>query len=152
MGDDTHAPFSLGQQITNAVTTVINAIPVTVNGDFGSIAADIDAMEDVAAALSQEVEHGYTPCLSRVTTSMTTQLVGAPPDIFPELDAFMTAHHDAQLTTYSNAFNFRDGTGHFATAAKTVSDKYRGSDAFARASVNDVNKALDSASTTELAQ
>ena len=108
--------------------------------DYGAIEADIQAMEDFAAGLAKEVETGYGPHLDLVTTSMMTTLPAAPN--FPELQAFLMQHHDVQTATFSNAFNFREGTGQFASAAKTISHEYRGSDAFSHARVADVDNAF----------
>jgi hypothetical protein len=111
--------------------------------DYGGIEADIEAMSDFASGLSKEVSDGYGPHLSLVTSSMLTQLPGAG-DHFPEMQAFLKHHHEAQTATFSNAFNYRYGTDDLANAAKTISKEYRGSDAFAAASVHDVDKALAS--------
>ncbi|BFU42340.1 hypothetical protein [Krasilnikovia sp. MM14-A1004] len=110
--------------------------------DYGAIEADIQAMEDFAAGLLKEVDNGYAPHLDLVTSSMLTELPTAPN--FPELQSFVTHHYDVQTTTFANVFNFRDGTGQFALAARTISDEYRGSDAFSHARVSDVDRAFDS--------
>jgi len=109
--------------------------------DYGAIEADIQAMADFAAGLGKEVVDGYGPHLSLVTTSMLTTLPAADAN-FPELQRFLTYHHEVQTATYSNTFNYRDRTGELATAAKTISTEYSGSDAFSRAKVNDVDRAL----------
>jgi hypothetical protein len=109
--------------------------------DYGSIEADIQAMSDFAAGLSREVSDGYGPHLSLVTQSMLTPLPGAD-DHFPELKSFLEHHHEAQTATFTNTFNYRDGTGDLANAAKTISREYHGTDAFAEASVKDVDNAL----------
>jgi hypothetical protein len=109
--------------------------------DYGAIDADIQAMADFAADLNKEVVDGYGPHLSLVTTSMLTPLPAADPN-FPELQQFLDHHYEVQTATYSNAYNYRDSTGELATAAKTISTEYSGSDAFSRAQVNDVDKAL----------
>ncbi len=111
--------------------------------DYGSIEADIQAMSDFATGLSNEVSNGYGPHLSLVTASMLTPLPGSD-DKFPELKSFLEHHHEAQTATFNNAFNYRDGTGAFANAAQRISKEYQGSDAFAEASVKDVDKALTS--------
>jgi hypothetical protein len=109
--------------------------------DFGDIAADIAAMEEFAKKLAADVQNNYVPHLSGVTDAMLTQLP-PPAATFPELVAFMTAHNEAQGITQENVFNFANGTNTFATAAQTISEEYRGSDAFSRARVDDVEKAL----------
>ncbi|GAB1643090.1 hypothetical protein [Krasilnikovia sp. MM14-A1259] len=108
--------------------------------DYGAIEADIQAMEDFAAGLAREVETGYGPHLDLVTASMLTPLPDAPN--FPELQAFLRDHHDVQVATFSNTFNFRDGTGQFAEVARSISQEYRGSDAFSHARVDDVDAAF----------
>ncbi len=112
--------------------------------DFGDIAADIAAMEEFAKKLAADVQNNYVPHLSGVTDAMLTQLP-PPAATFPELVAFMTAHNEAQGITQENVFNFANGTNTFATAAQTISEEYRGSDAFSRARVGDVEKALHQA-------
>ena len=116
--------------------------------DFGDIAADIAAMEEFAKKLAADVQNNYVPHLSGVTDAMLTQLP-PPAATFPELVDFMTAHNEAQGITQENVFNFANGTNNFATAAQTISEEYRGSDAFSRARVNDVDKAFDQAHSIE---
>jgi hypothetical protein len=108
--------------------------------DYGSIEADINAMEDFAAGLDKEVREGYEPHLQLVTTSMMTELPHAPK--YSELNSFLDAHYKVQMATFSNTFNFRAGTGQMADAAKTISDQYRGSDAFSQTRVKDVDSAF----------
>jgi hypothetical protein len=109
--------------------------------DFGDIAADIAAMEEFAKKLAADVQNNYVPHLSGVTDAMLTELP-PPAATFPELVSFLTAHQVAQDTTQTNVYNFANGTNRFATAAQTISAEYRGSDAFARARVRDVDEAF----------
>jgi hypothetical protein len=110
--------------------------------DFGDIAADIAAMEEFAKKLAADVEKNYVPHMAGVTSAMLTRLPQAA-DTFPELGAFLAAHQSAQDMTQANIYNFANGTHHFASAAQTISAQYRGSDAFSRAKVKDVNDAFD---------
>jgi hypothetical protein len=112
--------------------------------DFGNIEADIAAMEEFATKLAADVQKNYVPQLGGVTDAMLTQLPPAA-TTFPELIDFMTAHQQAQDITQQNIFNFANGTNHFAKAARSISEEYRGSDAFAHARVSDVDKAFDKA-------
>jgi hypothetical protein len=116
--------------------------------DFGDIAADIAAMEEFAKKLAADVQNNYVPHLNGVTDAMLTELP-QPAATFPELVEFMTAHNTAQTVTQENVFNFANGTNHFATAAQAISAEYRGSDAFSRARVKDVDKAFDKALSPE---
>jgi hypothetical protein len=116
--------------------------------DFGDIAADIAAMEEFAKKLAADVEKNYVPHMSGVTSAMLTPLPPAA-DTFPELGAFLSAHQSAQDTTQANVYNFAGGTHHFASAARTISAQYRGSDAFSRAKVKDVDDAFDKAASPE---
>lgn len=109
--------------------------------DYQSIEADVSQMEEFAAKLAAEVQHNYATHLPYVSESMTTPLPRVSGN-FPELLDFMLTHRRAQDTTQTNVYNFRDGTGSFATAAQKISDNYRGSDAFAQARVSDVDRAL----------
>ena len=112
--------------------------------DFGSIAADISAMEEFAKKLATDVQNNYVPHLAGVTDAMLTELPPAA-TTFPELIEFLTTHRQAQDVTQQNVFNFANGTNHFAKAASSISAEYRGSDAFAHARVSDVDKAFDKA-------
>ena len=96
----------------------------TFTAGFASIETDIEAMEEFAAALAKEVQSGYDPLLEQVTDAMMMELP-AGSAAFPELQSFMKQHHDVQLQTFSNTFNFRDGTNQFATVAQSISDEYR---------------------------
>jgi hypothetical protein len=111
--------------------------------DFSQIEADIEAMEKFATQLSADVKDNYAPHLSTVTDAMSTQLP-SPPSEFIELITFLFAHHEAQDQAHQNVYNYANGTQGFATAAKDISKKYSGSDAFAHAKVTDVDKALSS--------
>ncbi|MFI7597163.1 hypothetical protein [Actinoplanes sp. NPDC049681] len=73
-----------------------------------------------------------------------TELPAGSPD-FPELRGFLQHHYDVQLQTFSNTFNFRDGTHQFATVAQSISEEYANSDAYARAKVKDVNDGFEAA-------
>ena len=112
--------------------------------DFGNIEADIAAMEQFAKKLAADVQNNYVPHLAGVTDAMLTQLPPAA-TTFPELIDFMTTHQQAQDVTQQNVFNFANGTNHFAEAARSIGEKYRGSDALAHARVSDVDKAFDKA-------
>jgi hypothetical protein len=112
--------------------------------DFGDIAADIAAMEEFAKKLAADVQDNYVPHLTGVTNAMLTELP-PPASTFNELVEFMTVHREAQDITQQNVYNFANGTNHFATAAQTISQDYRGSDAFSHARVKDVDKAFDQA-------
>jgi hypothetical protein len=111
---------------------------------FASIETDIQAMEEFAKTLANEVQAGYDPNLQRVTASMMTVLPKASP-LFPELGSFLKVHHEVQNQTYANTYNFRDGTHVFAAAAESISHEYRNSDAYAHAKVGDVEKAFTEA-------
>lgn len=113
--------------------------------NFGSIETDIQAMEEFAATLANEVQTSYEPHLQQVVTAMMTELPGGNAN-FPELQSFLTTHHEAQQQTFSNTFNFRDGTHQFATVAKSISEEYGSTDAYARAQVQDVNDGFVAAS------
>ena len=119
--------------------------PPPVIGSESSIETDIRAMEEFAATLANEVQNGYDPPLQQVIPAMMTELPAANSD-FPELQSFLQQHHEAQQQTFSNTFNFRDGTHHFAVVAKSISEEYASSDAFAHAQVRDVNDGFEAAS------
>jgi hypothetical protein len=110
--------------------------------DFGAIEADIEAMEQFAAKLAANVKDSYAPHMSTVSDSMLTRLPD-PDATFVELSSFLVAHNEAQDVTHQNVYNYANGTQGFANAAADISKQYSGSDAFARARVSDVDKALD---------
>jgi hypothetical protein len=105
--------------------------------DFGNIEADIAAMQEFAAKLAADVQNNYAPHLRGVTDAMMTQLPIADPS-FHELASFLEAHRAAQDVTHQNVYYYASGTDNLATVAHGVSELYRGSDAFARARVDDV--------------
>jgi hypothetical protein len=112
--------------------------------DFGQIEADTKAMEQFASKLHADVEDNYAPHLDPIGMAMTTELP-SPPAAFIELSSFLVVHNGVQATTTSNVYNFATGTVRYATAAKDISQKYQGSDAFSHAKVRDVNKELGAA-------
>jgi hypothetical protein len=119
--------------------------------NFGSIETDIQAMEEFAATLANEVQTGYEPHLQQVVTAMLTELPDGSAN-FPELQSFLKVHHEVQQQTFSNTFNFRDGTHQFAVVAKSISEEYGSSDAYARAKVKDVNDGFVAANDPTLSE
>jgi hypothetical protein len=115
--------------------------------NFGDIAANIAAMEEFATKLAADVQNNYATHFSSVSDAMMTTL--PVPNGFPELQEFMKVHREAQDVTHSNVYNFASGTNNFAKAAQSISEKYRGSDAFSRARVSDVDSAFQKAATEQ---
>ncbi|MBG0561640.1 hypothetical protein [Actinoplanes aureus] len=111
---------------------------------FGDIEADILAMEEFAARLKADVEQNYAPRAVQVSDTMLTALPPAH-EGFLELQFFRAAHERAQDVALQNVYNYANGTYGFATAAREVSEKYRGADAYARARVTDVHAGLRTA-------
>lgn len=109
--------------------------------DFGDIAADIHAMAEYAKKLAADVQANYEPHSDAVTTAFGTTLP-APHPVFQELCAFMKAHDAVRDLTKYNVSAFGQGSSMFADAAQQISDDYSTSDAFAHATVRDVDKAL----------
>jgi len=109
--------------------------------DFSQIEADVTAMEQFATKLAADVANDYAPHLSKVADAMMTPLP-APPTEFVELSSFLIVHNDAQNATQQNTYNFANGTTEFANAARDISSRYQGSDAFAHAKVTDVDTAF----------
>ena len=112
--------------------------------NFGDIEADILAMEEFAARLKADVEQNYAPRAVQVTDTMLTALPPAH-ESFMELSSFRAAHEQAQDIALQNVYNYANSTYGFATAAHEVSEKYRDSDAYARAKVTDVHAGLRTA-------
>jgi hypothetical protein len=113
--------------------------------DFGDIAADIDAMEEYATKLDATVRNSYGPHMTRMSEAMMTPLP-VPNDGFAELSTFFQAHWSVQDATQENVYGFGNGTIALATAAQKVGRRYRGTDAFAHATVADITKVLDTPS------
>ncbi|GAA2886041.1 hypothetical protein Acy02nite_42110 [Actinoplanes cyaneus] len=109
--------------------------------DDGHISADITAMEDFARKLLADVDDHYAPFADTLANRMLSGLPAADHQ-FGELYAFVTVLASAQDTCQQNIYNFANGTHGFAKAAEQVSGLYRGTDAFARARLADVESAL----------
>jgi hypothetical protein len=110
--------------------------------DFGSIEADITAMEQFATKLQGDVMNNYETHRPTVQTLMLTQLP-SPPTEFSELCSFLIVHNDAQDVSQQNVFQFGPGTQQFAEVAKDIGGHYRHSDAFSHAKVSDVKSAFN---------
>jgi hypothetical protein len=109
--------------------------------DDGHISADITAMEDFAQKLLADVDNHYAPHADDLANQMLARLPAADAQ-FNELSAFVSVLEFAQDSCQQNIYNFSNGTHGFAKAAEQVSGLYRGSDAFARARLTDVESAL----------
>ncbi|GAA2548886.1 hypothetical protein GCM10010435_18120 [Winogradskya consettensis] len=109
--------------------------------DYGSIEADIQQMEDFAKGLKAEVADGYAPHANQVAEVMMQDLPDSLP-LFTELGDFMAEHNKVKNVTLANTLNFGTGTGQAAAAASKISEEYRSSDAFAHATVKDVQVAF----------
>jgi hypothetical protein len=112
--------------------------------DFGSIEADITAMEQFATKLQGDVSNNYETHRPTVQALMLTQLP-PPPIEFSELYNFLVVHNDAQDVSQQNMFQFGPGTQQFAEAAKDIGGHYKHSDAFSHAKVSDVSSAFNTA-------
>ncbi|MEV6298160.1 hypothetical protein AB0M02_02010 [Actinoplanes sp. NPDC051861] len=116
--------------------------------DYGDIEADLRAMEEFAAALKEDVERGYAPRALAVSDTMVSALPEAD-ERFAELRQFRQAHERAREAALRNVCDFTDGTYGLADAAHEVSERYRGSDAFARARVTDVQAGFRTTATAD---
>jgi hypothetical protein len=113
--------------------------------DYGVIEADIGRMEEFAAGLRAEVTGNYAPHLAAVYDDILVGLQ-APATGFAELRDFLHAYRESTQLTADVTYFYQDATGGFATAAETVSARYRSSDAFASARLDEVVAALDKTS------
>lgn len=109
--------------------------------DFGSIEADITAMEQFATKLQGDVSNNYETHRPTVQALMLTQLP-SPPAEFSELCSFLIVHNDAQDVSQQNVYLFGTGTTQFAQVAKDIGGNYKHSDAFSHAKVSDVDAAF----------
>ncbi|MEU4569717.1 hypothetical protein [Micromonospora sp. NPDC023956] len=109
--------------------------------DYGDIEADIRQLREFATRLEAEVRRNYAPHLAYIADDMTVKLPD-PCDAFIELVHFLTAHQQVQQDSTNRVYDVASYTGGLANAAGTISQRYEGSDAFARARVQDVERAL----------
>src|SRR4051812_34734024 len=109
--------------------------------DFGDIAADINAMAEYAAKLAADVEANYAPHEDGVTATMMTRLPEVPAG-FAELKSFNDVHSAALDVVQVNLKSFGQGSTVLAHAAQKISEDYRSSDAFAHATVRDVDATM----------
>jgi hypothetical protein len=105
------------------------------------IEADIQAMEDFAIKLRTEVETNYASHLTPIYDDMGTALP-PPSGAFPELVDLLQTHHAATETTTHFVHDYANRSAGMAQAASDISSNYGKSDAFAQATVTDVNRAL----------
>jgi hypothetical protein len=110
--------------------------------DFGSIEANVAAMEQFASKLQGDVSKDYETHRPTAQALMLTQLP-QPPIEFSELYNFLVVHNDAQDISQQNMFQFGPGTQQFAEAAKDIGGRYKHSDAFSHAKVSDVSSAFN---------
>lgn len=120
--------------------------PASWLGNYGGIEADIRQMREFADQLQTEVERNYTPHLRYIADDMTAA-VPNPCDAFIELVHFLQAHWETQQATSDLVHGLAGATGRLATAANRIATDYQGTDAFANARVNDVERALHGART-----
>lgn len=109
---------------------------------YGDIEADIRQLREFADKLEAEVRKNYAPHLAYIADDMAVPLP-APCAAFGELVDFLTAHQDVQQQATNEVYHLANHTGGLANAASTISQQYEGADAFARARVSDVRRALD---------
>jgi hypothetical protein len=109
--------------------------------DYGDIEADIRQLREFATRLEAEVRRNYAPHLAYIADDMSVKLPD-PCDAFIELVHFLTAHQRIQQDSTNRVYDVASYTGGLANAAGTISQRYEGSDAFARARVQDVERAL----------
>lgn len=111
---------------------------------YGDIEADIRQMREFADKLEAEVRQNYAPHLAYIADDMAMPLP-APCAAFGELVDFLTAHQDVQQRSTNEVYHLANHTGGLANAAGTISEQYEDADAFARARVADVERALHQA-------
>jgi hypothetical protein len=109
--------------------------------NFGDIAADINAMAEYARKLATDVQDNYAPRLDGLSAAMVAPLPQPNPNFY-ELGSFIDSHGAAQTITENNVYAYANGTNVLAAAAERISHDYRGSDAFAHATVADVHSHL----------
>ncbi|MDG4767864.1 hypothetical protein O7632_27775 [Solwaraspora sp. WMMD406] len=120
--------------------------------DYGAIEADVDGLAEFADSLAAEVTGHYARHVEQVFTDLLPEgsagVTGvadaaADPDTFPELAGFLGTHGIAARDTAYLMHFYQTATGAVATAAATVSARYRDVDALAAARLADVEAALD---------
>ncbi|WBB77491.1 hypothetical protein O7606_14470 [Micromonospora sp. WMMD882] len=111
---------------------------------YGDIEADIRQMREFANKLEAEVRKNYAPHLSYIADDMSVP-IPPPCAAFGELVDFLRAHQDIQQRSTNEVYHLANHTGGLATAAGAISEQYADADAFARARVSDVERALRTA-------
>lgn len=109
--------------------------------DYTAIEADIARLEDFATRLDAEIRSNFAPHVERVFDDITVELPPAYTD-FPELLSFLESHTGSSQDTAYTVYYYQEATGGFAVAADQVSRAYRDTDAFAAATLADVEAAL----------
>lgn len=113
---------------------------------YADLEVDLARMEDLAAQMDAEVRQNYIPHLDLVNSDVTTELP-SPNANFAELCGFLTSHREVQESVLYLLHQFRDATGGLAYTAAEISKRYGDADAFARARLTDVERALDQTAT-----
>ncbi|GAA1588179.1 hypothetical protein [Actinoplanes couchii] len=113
---------------------------------INGIEADIAAMEEFAAGLKADLVDNYMPHADAAVESMFATIPSGGG--FYNFQMFLYAHQQAQDSTQQNVDSYVEGTYQFATSAETISAQYRGSDAFSKAKLSDVEAAFKTTNAT----
>ena len=109
--------------------------------DFGDIDADISAMQEYAQRLRSRVSADYGDQLRSISDGMTTP-IPAPAAGFSELASFLMVHQLVQDHSHQNIYQYGNGSLAFASAAEDMGSAYRGTDAYRKLKVSEVERQL----------
>ena len=109
--------------------------------DGQSLAVDISSLVAFADALQTEHEQDYRPHVREVYDGMAADPAG-PDARFVELNEVMTHHRDMLVQASTALANHDKAIVAFVTAARSISEEYRGADAMSAAKVGDVEQNL----------
>lgn len=110
-------------------------------GDGGTgVRGDLSAMDQFAAALEQNLHDDYEPHARKVLDDLSVRPEGTPG--FAELQAALAQQDEVSFAASDNVANHGNGALVFAIAMKDISERYRQTDAFAAATLTDIQAHL----------
>jgi hypothetical protein len=113
---------------------------------YRPVKVDLSTLAQFAKMLHDEVDLNFAPHAQRAADALDPGVGPLPPgDAFLELKATGDRYLDCRDTAISMLDAYRRATLEIAQAAETIEQSYRGSDAYARAQVAQVNEAFDAA-------
>ncbi|MGI5215900.1 hypothetical protein [Plantactinospora sp. CA-290183] len=113
-----------------------------IEGLISQINVEIDGLASAAAVMRDELEHGYRSQVPQVHEAMTPGATIGGRIAGAEWIRLQDTYSTCIQATVEALFNLDKGTQAMARAAEKIAQSYRGSDAFAQATVGDVREVL----------